>query len=152
VASKTAIVCLHEGTRGHSIDPVFINKLVRTLKPSWIRWQGSNIVRLDPCGRRKDLIGVFPQKLREVVLAAGGDTTLMVWADVDDDMPYCDALKNEFWREAEKQGVTRDQFDQVVFVFAKDRIENWIEFLRTGATDESKEGPMTTARWTWCWP
>jgi hypothetical protein len=29
----------------------------------------------------------------------------------------------------------------VVFVFAKDRIENWIEFLRTGKTDESKEGP-----------
>ena len=32
-------------------------------------------------------------------------------------------------------------FDQVVFVFAKDRLENWIEFLLAGTTDESKEGP-----------
>jgi hypothetical protein len=28
-----------------------------------------------------------------------------------------------------------------VFIFAKDRLENWIEFLRTGNTDESHEGP-----------
>jgi len=35
----------------------------------------------------------------------------------------------------------REDFDQVVFVFAKDRLENWIEFLLTGTTDESKEGP-----------
>ena len=28
-----------------------------------------------------------------------------------------------------------------MFIFAKDRIENWIEFLVTGSTDESKEGP-----------
>lgn len=28
-----------------------------------------------------------------------------------------------------------------VFIFAKDRLENWIEFLITGNTDESKEGP-----------
>ena len=32
-------------------------------------------------------------------------------------------------------------FDRVVFVFAKDRLENWIEFLLTGSTDEAQEGP-----------
>jgi hypothetical protein len=40
-----------------------------------------------------------------------------------------------------RQGITKGQFDRVVFIFARDRIENWIEFLRTGKTDESKEGP-----------
>lgn len=38
----------------------------------------------------------------------------------------------------------RDQhskdFNRVVFIFAKDRLENWIEFLQTGTTDEAREG------------
>ena len=45
------------------------------------------------------------------------------------------------WAVAQQAEITREQFDQVVFVFAKDRIENWVEFLLTGTTDESKEGP-----------
>jgi hypothetical protein len=28
-----------------------------------------------------------------------------------------------------------------VFIFAKDRLENWIEFLLKGSTDEAQEGP-----------
>jgi hypothetical protein len=52
-----------------------------------------------------------------------------------------EALKNEFWNEAQRQDVTAAQFDEVVFVFAKDRLENWVEFLNSGATDESREGP-----------
>ena len=65
----------------------------------------------------------------------------MVWADLDHDMGDGDELKEKFWSVAQKEGVTRDKFDQVVFIFAKDRIENWVEFMLTGATDESKEGP-----------
>ncbi len=71
----------------------------------------------------------------------GGDTTLMVWADLDHDMDQGDQLKTKFRVAAQQAGITNDQFNQVVFVFAKDRIENWVEFLLTGATDESKEGP-----------
>jgi hypothetical protein len=71
----------------------------------------------------------------------GGNTTLMVWADLDHDMPDGDKLKQEFWVVAQQAGITKDQFDQVVFVFAKDRLENWIEYLLTGTTDELKEGP-----------
>jgi hypothetical protein len=71
----------------------------------------------------------------------GGDTTLMVWADLDHDMETGDDLRNVFWKHAERDGITREQFEQVVFVFAKDRLENWIEFLLSGTTDESKEGP-----------
>ncbi len=74
-------------------------------------------------------------------LARGGNTTLMVWADMDHDMADGEKLKDEFWTVAKQAGITKEQFEQVVFVFAKDRLENWIEFLRTGATDESKEGP-----------
>lgn len=139
--SRTQIVCLHEGTSGHSIDPIFIRSLIKALNPAWIRpWTGSNIVRTRDCGGRKSLIAAMPGELRSCV-SMGGDTTLMVWADLDHDMADGEQLKTVFWKAAEQTGIERSQFDQVVFVFAKDRIENWVEFLLTGATDESIEGP-----------
>ena len=106
MANRTEILCLHEGEKGKSVDPVFINRLIRSLKPAWLRRQGSNWVTLDACGGRKSLIEVFPKKLKQV-LVAGGDTTLMVWADLDHDMHDGDTLRNEFWREAQQQGVER---------------------------------------------
>jgi hypothetical protein len=77
----------------------------------------------------------------QICLARGGHTTLMVWADLDHDMEDGEQLKNKFWAVAKHAEITKEQFDQVVFVFAKDRLENWIEFLINGATDEAKEGP-----------
>jgi hypothetical protein len=71
----------------------------------------------------------------------GGHTTLMVWADLDHDMENGADLKERFWTVAKDSGITKDQFDQVLFVFAKDRLENWIEFLLTGTTDEEIEAP-----------
>jgi hypothetical protein len=140
VASRTQIVCLCEGKKGQSIDEVFINRLMKSLQPDWLRpWPGSNVIRLVPCGRRKELVEKMPEELNDC-LSAGGHTTLMVWADCDD----CDnseALKAHFWNEARRQSINSEQFERVVFIFAKDRIENWIEFLNTGATDESREGP-----------
>ena len=65
----------------------------------------------------------------------------MVWADVDDDLVDGDQLKAAFWKEAKANGITESEFATVVFVFAKDRLENWIQFLVDGATDESNEGP-----------
>ena len=65
----------------------------------------------------------------------------MVWADMDDDMPDGDALKERFWQAADQAGIERADFDKVVFIFAKDRLENWIEFLNTGVTDETQESP-----------
>jgi hypothetical protein len=138
--SRTQIVCLHEGRKGRSIDPVFINTLLRSLKPSWIRKEGSNVVDLKDRGGRTELIAAMPAELRRC-LDMGGNTTLMVWADLDHDMATGEQLKERFWSAAQQAGIQRDQFDQVVFVFAKDRLENWIEFLLDGSTDESKEGP-----------
>lgn len=141
MASRTQIVCLHEGEKGRSIDPIFIRNVLKALDPAWIRpWTGSNIVRTVDCGGRKSLIDRMPQELLGC-LAMGGNTTLMVWADLDHDQANGDQLKGEFWATAASAGVTKEQFDRVVFVFAKDRIENWIEFLLTGTTDESIEGP-----------
>ena len=141
MASKTQIVCFHEGKQGRSVDPVFINTLLKKLKPSWIRpWEGSNVVRLEACGGRAELIARMPSALRSC-LAMGGNTTLMVWADLDPYTPTGEQLRERFWGAAQPAGIQREQFDQVVFVFAKDRLENWIEFLLTGATDESREGP-----------
>ncbi len=141
MASRTQLVCLCEGTKGGSIDPVFINRLLKDLKPKWLRpWKGSNIIRLEPCGNRKAVIERTPKEL-ELCLNAGGDRTLMVWADCDDDCADGASLKQAFWEEAQRCEISKQDFDSVVFIFAKDRLENWIEFLQTGNTDESKEGP-----------
>ena len=141
MASRTQIVCLHEGERGRSIDPVFIYKLLKALDPAWIRpLKGNNIIRTKDCGGRSSLIATMPEELR-TCLEMGADTTLMVWADLDHDMADGDQLRQEFWTRSEQNGITKDQFDTVVFVFAKDRLENWIEFLLTGSTDEAQEGP-----------
>lgn len=141
MASRTQIVCLHEGQKGRSIDPVFINRLLRSLKPAWIRpWEGNNIIRPLDCGGRANLIKKLPAELK-ACLAAGADRTLMVWADLDDDMADGNQLKQEFWKEAQAAGIPKAEFDQVVFAFAKDRLENWIEFLVSGKTNESQEGP-----------
>ncbi len=141
MASRTQIVCLHEGEKGRSIDPIFIRCLLKALDPAWIRpWTGNNIVRTRDCGGRKSLIAAMPAELQSC-LSMGGDTTLMVWADLDHDKADGDELKEEFWAAAQQAGITKEHFAQVVFVFAKDRIENWVEFLLNGATDESKEGP-----------
>lgn len=140
MASRTRIVCLCEGEKGRSIDEVFINRLMKTLRPAWIRPQDSHFVRPVPCGGRKALIERMPQELRNC-LDAGADETLMVWADCDDNCTDGEALKAVFWREAERQGITGEEFDRVVFIFAKDRLENWIQFLQSGKTDEAEEGP-----------
>jgi len=140
--SRTQLVCLHEGKRGN-IDAVFINTLIKTLNPAWLRKEGSNIVRPIACGGRTQLIARMPPELRHC-LNRGADTTLMVWADLDDDMADATQLTRLFREEAEKAGISQADFEQVVFVFAKDRLENWIEFLSTGVTNESREGPRET--------
>jgi hypothetical protein len=140
---RTQIVCLHEGQLGRSIDPVFINRVLKDLDPSWLRPWKSNVVRLIPCSARTGVIERMPHELK-ACLKMGSDTTLMVWADLDHDMPDGDALKNQFWRAAHEAGIERADFDQVVFVFPKDRLENWVEFLITGATNEDREGPRVT--------
>jgi len=120
---------------------VFINKLIKCLDPGWLRpWGGSNTLRLVPCGGRAAVIEKMPSELLSC-RAAGGDTTLIVWADLDHDRDNGGALKADFWQEAQRNGISNVDFDRVVFIFAKDRLENWVEFLHTGTTDESQEGP-----------
>ena len=140
MASRTELVCLCEGKKGASIDSVFINRLIRSLKPTWIRKQGSNFLVILPQGGRKSLIAAFPAELRRCLIP-GGSTTLMVWADLDDNMDNGDQLVAEFKGAALAEGVSEAEFKKVVFIFAKDRLENWIQFLETGFTDEKVEGP-----------
>ena len=97
MANRTQIVCLHEGKKGRSIDPVFINALIKGLNPPWLRPnKGSNLMRPVDCGGRKALIEKMPSELK-ACLNAGADTTLIVWADVDDDKETCDQFKEDFW-------------------------------------------------------
>lgn len=141
MANRTQIVCLHEGTKGRSIDPLFIRTLIKRLDPSWIRpWPGNNVIRTVDCGGRSELIAKLPAEIRAAE-QAGGNTTVVVWADVDHNMQNPDALKAAFWAAAQADGISASQFERVVFAFAEDRLENWVEFLNTGTTDESREGP-----------
>lgn len=141
VPSRTQIVCLHEGKQGRSIDPVFIRTLLKTINPSWIRpWPGNNVIRAVDCGGRNELIAKLPSELKGC-MSMGGHTTLMVWADLDDNIDDGEQLKTKFWEKAKENGIVENEFDQVVFIFAKDRLENWIEYLRSGTTDESRQGP-----------
>lgn len=140
MVSRTRILCLHEGESGSSIDPVFIRGLIKALDPSWVRpWEGNNVFRAVPCGGRSTLIDRLPEELK-ICREIGSSTTVMVWADLDHDMADGPALKEKFWRVAKTQGISRAEFEAVVFVFAKDRLENWIEFLNHGSTDETREG------------
>lgn len=139
--NRTQIVCLHEGKKGRSIDPLFIRALIKKLKPSWIRpWPGNNVIRTVDCGGRSALIAKLPNEIRAAE-QFGGDTTVVVFADVDDDMHSPEALKAAFWTAAHAAGISSDQFNRVVFALAEDRLENWVEFLNSGRTDESREGP-----------
>ncbi len=144
MASKTQIVCLHEGVRGNT-DSVFINRLIRSLKPAWLKpFPGNNFVRLVPCGGRNSVIQRMPRELK-ICLNRGVKTTLMVWADLDHDMKDGNALRNKFWQTAQAEGVTEKEFNTIVFVFAKDRLENWIQYLNEGSTDEAVEGPRQSS-------
>lgn len=146
VPNRTQIVCLHEGKKGRSIDPLFIRTLIKKLDPAWIRpWPGNSVIRTVDCGGRSTLIAKLPEELKAAE-KAGGKITVMVWADVDDKMVSPDALKAAFWAECQRTCISPDRFREVVFALAEDRIENWIEFLNTGSTDESREGPRVKDR------
>jgi len=138
---RTQIICLHEGERNkegkqHSIDPIFANAFFKAYKPNWVRGGLRPVL----CGGKTQLLERFPKELKLCGLQ-GGDTTLIVMADVDHDSVDCDMLKAKYYAKAMEFGLPDELFEKVVFVFPKDRIENWIEFLTTGNTDESKEGP-----------
>lgn len=139
--SRTQLVCLHEGKPGRSIDPIFINRLIRKLNPSWIRPQpGNNLIRVVGCGGRAEVMARVPSELRACI-QAGADVSLMVWADMDHNASSGDDLIHLFWLKAQSEGIARADFDKIVFIFAKDRLENWIQFLLTNQTDEAVEGP-----------
>jgi hypothetical protein len=141
VANRTQIVCLHEGKKGRSIDPLFIRALIKKLNPSWIRpWGGNNVIRTVDYGGRSTLIASIAKELKAAD-QAGANTTLIVWADLDHDMQSPEDLVQAFREYARTEGITENQFNRVVFAFAKDRMENWVEFLNSGNTDESREGP-----------
>ena len=140
MSKRTQIVCLHEGTKGSSIDPVFVNAFLKSYNPEWIRPWGTSKIRLIPYGGKVELRSGFPKELK-VALSAGAEITLIVFADIDDVLQTGDELKELYWKTAQEHGVSREDFERTVFIFSKDRIENWIEFIETGNTDENKEGP-----------
>ncbi|GHV04066.1 hypothetical protein AGMMS50229_04640 [Campylobacterota bacterium] len=135
---RTQIVCLHEGVN-NNVDRVFINRLLKKLDLSWIRPYKTGDVRLVCGGGRNDdqLYRVFVDELRKCS-AAGGNTTLIVLSDVDDlDSP--NALQTIFDNKAREAGLSC-ALDKVVYIFPKNRIENWFEYLLNGSTNESQEG------------
>ena len=145
---RTQIICMHEGKKNdrgeqHSIDPIFARAFLRAYKPRWLRG-GTASVRPRDCGGIANLLKEFPEEL-EICARQGGDVTLIVLADVDDTHENCDALKAKFKSIADASGLSDELFERVVFIFPKDRIENWIEYIKTESTDENKEAPRVSA-------
>lgn len=143
MSHRTQIVYMHEGEKNdegimNSVDPIFANAFLRKYDPKWLRSPTKPV----PCGRKGRLLEMFPQTLKDV-MAQGSDTTLIVLADVDDKIDDCEKLKDDYWEVAQKADIKREDFDKVVFIFPKDRIENWVEFLCGRETDESVEGKRT---------
>ena len=139
MAKRTQIVCIHEGKQGKSIDPIFANAFIKAYNPEWLRPYKTGIVYFKPCGGKTELLQTFPQELKNCI-AMGSDTTLIVLADIDD-LENGEHLKQRYWEAAQKEKITREMFEKAVFIFPKNRIENWIQYLSTGATKESAEGP-----------
>jgi hypothetical protein len=136
---RTQIICIHEGKKGLSIDPVFANAFLKAYNPEWIRPWKTTAARFIGYGGKTELQKAFSKELQSCG-TVGGNTTLVVLADVDD-LKNSGELKAKYWEEAEAAGLSRELFERVVFIFPKNRIENWVEFLNAGTTDENQEGP-----------
>jgi hypothetical protein len=128
MSKRTQIVCIHEGRKGASIDPVFANTFLKEYAPEWIRPWKTGLVRLVPYGGKSELRYAFPRELKNCD-SAGGDATLIVLADIDD-MKDADQLKQRYWETAKNAEISKETFDKAVFIFPKNRIENWIEFWK----------------------
>jgi hypothetical protein len=139
MAKRTQIVCIHEGHPGHSIDPLFANSFLKAYNPEWLRPWKTGLVRFIGYGDKTTLLNHFVPELKTCI-NYGSDVTLIVLADVDD-LKDCEELKRIYWQKAQEAGIKEDAFNKVVFAFPRNRIENWVEFLLTGKTNEGKEGP-----------
>ena len=136
---RTQIICIHEGKKGRSIDPVFANAFLKAYDPEWLRPFATGKAYFKPCGGKSKLLQRFPQELKNCI-AAGSDTTLIVLADLDEKLKSGDELKEKYREKARESGITGEMFEKAVFICPKDQIENWIEYLDTGSTDENAEG------------
>lgn len=139
MAKRTQIICIHEGKR-NSIDAVFANAFLKAYDPEWLRPFATGKARFEGCGGKSELLQRFPQELKNCI-AAGGGTTLIVLADIDDELKTGDELKKKYWETAQKAEITQEMFEKAIFIFPKDRIENWVQYLSTGTTNENVEGP-----------
>jgi len=143
MAKRTQIVCIHEGKK-NSVDLVFVNAFLKAYNPGWLRPYTipptTRIADFKPCGSKSELVQKFPQELKNCI-RRGSDTTLIVLADIDDELENGEELKRKYWETAQNAGITQEMFEKAVFIFPKDRIENWIQYLSTGVTDENTEGP-----------
>ena len=137
---RTEVVCILEGDFG-STDHIFASAFKKKLNPKWLR--PTCKVRFEPCGSRNNVISRFSDELKSCI-RRGSESTLIVLADVDDDCIDSEELKMKFWDKAKDAGVTHEMFEKAVFIFPKDRIENWIQFLNTGVTNENIEAPRVT--------
>ncbi|MCL2016106.1 MAG: hypothetical protein FWG68_07680 [Defluviitaleaceae bacterium] len=139
---RTQIVCLHEGEKD-SIDPIFVNAFLKKLNPTWLRPWAKSKVKLIPCTDKTTMLKhYFPVEL-ERCTKMGADTTLVVMTDLDDDCANGDILRDKYRQIAENAEIDEKLFAKVVFICPKYRIENWIEYLNTGHTDENIKAPRT---------
>ena len=139
----TQIICIHEGV-DNSVDRKFAQAFLKQYKPSWVRPGKNNKGwQFESCGDNTNLLKQFPRYL-DLCSRRGGHTTLVVLGDLDHSHKNGDELKEKYWKAANAADIKREYFDQVIFIFPKDRIENWIEYINMGHTNEEIEGPRVS--------
>jgi hypothetical protein len=76
MSKRTQIVCIHEGKKRASIDPVFVNSFLKAYNPDWIRPWTTGVVRLIPYGGKSELRDAFPRELKHCITAVGEHITI----------------------------------------------------------------------------
>lgn len=126
--ARVEIVFLHEDTQHQSFGTAFLNQ-IKTMR------------RIEPVrkGSRALLVQDFPRQVK-AVRSRGGAAALVVLIDADRDS--VDKVWNILNDRLKQEGMSVISSSDLIFIASpKWRIENWIEYLRTGATNEELQGP-----------
>jgi hypothetical protein len=127
MAKRVEIVFLHEDTQHQSFGTAFLNKITRVRRIEPVRM-----------GRRSMLVNDFPRQLK-AVRSRGGKAALVVLIDADhDSVQEIREVLDRRLKEADMPTISPE--DPIFIAIPKWRIENWIEYLRTGDTDEAAQG------------
>lgn len=124
---RVQIVFLCEDSQHQSFGLAFLGELTGIRNIETVR-----------AGSRANVINRFPKELKALRSRSGSALVVMIDADKDSVSDVRQIIDQKLAQTGEPPVRVKD----LVFVASpKWRIENWIQYLREGHTDESKQGP-----------